>query len=1116
MMPEPPRSGVAGLSPRHVRDRLIRNGWGVLPIVAHDAPGKGAGKRPLIQRWQEFAAFDAPRPSLADLGQWDRAAGRAPGTGIPCGDVIGIDIDVFDLKLATALQALAFETLGETALVRQGRKPKVLLVYAAAEPIAKAAYKALDGTGDGLDVLGAGSQFVGFGVHPVEGKPYAWLGSESPLTVSPDTLPKVSAAMIAAFVDRVRGVMPLSKAGAGRGKGGAGAEIVRDAEGFVIDGREAYLTRIVHGVGCELHATGEPFTLQSLSNRAWSTFEQGARLVVDGRAWTRQDAETKASAWLDRVSRGLIRLGPAIERTEPTYPDERRPVEEASEEVGRIVRSFFAEHVRGYKNAVAVWEADFPANPLLRPPELRHWAVRVEAGIGKTDAAIAAIAGREAAGLSVAVAVPTIDLGEQLAIRLWRRGVDARVYRGRKAPDPESTDGDAMCLNLEAVAHAREAGARSVFESACERRDRTSAEALRCPMFHRCGHVRQRSATPRVWIIPHASLFTGRPGFIPKLDALVIDEKFFDGAIPDRPVRLTIDEIERAGLPHDEDQAQALSSLRASLVHALRATPDGHLTPGSLLAAGIDEQAARRAHGLEWKRRIDPSIFPGMNPRERAEAAALAGRVNREVFALAGLWNELTAFLEAGWPASGRMRLTLDPETKARTVERRSLNMVAEGWRAPALLLDATGPGPDVLRAVLGDPVDLKASISALWSPHGRVRQVVGAPVSATKLGIRADRRQAGNRRIFSELGRLVAVRAAVAFPRRIVVVAQKEAVERLQAGGLPPNVDVGHFGALAGLDQFKAAAGMIVIGRILPDPLAMESAAGVLTGQPAAVTSSENGQTRWYVRTSGGIRLDDGSAVPVEHPTHPDPVAEELRWQACEAQLVQAVGRLRPLRRGAREPFFLDVVCDVPLPITVGEVLTWDAARVGGWADMAAAGVVLSSRSDVVAAFADLALSDDQARAMVAGFPGDSSIRISSIDESPGNRRVRRARYKVRGRGKKDVQALVLPNGPQGESALRAWLEARIGAVERVEVERFRAEAQAVFADIGERAVGSLAAAGRLSFLTGMSLGRLSTISALGQALRSLPLEAAPRLALILQCERTGDERGMRDEAGS
>jgi hypothetical protein len=349
-----PRSGVAGLLPFDLRQKLIINGWGVLPIGAHDCAGKSAGKAPSIRGWQHFAQFGGNLPSEVDLREWGRRTLGAPGTGLPTGNIVAIDVDVSDPVTVDDIQAIAFEELGATPFIRQGRAPRIALIYRAAEAIGSVSLKVLHGTGDGLDILANGRQLVGYGVHPGTCRCYEWIGPEQPLTSRPDAAPSITGAQVGCFLERVGKILPLSKTGGRRGtqnrKAGEGAEIVRNAAGLVTDGREGWLTRKVHQAGLEMYVAGEKPTVSALMERSWKSFAASACLK-DGR-WQPSDAEGKARAWLDRVRRKLIPLGAKIVSTEPTYPDERLSLVEAEYRVGEVISSFFDQHVPAWRAQV--------------------------------------------------------------------------------------------------------------------------------------------------------------------------------------------------------------------------------------------------------------------------------------------------------------------------------------------------------------------------------------------------------------------------------------------------------------------------------------------------------------------------------------------------------------------------------------------------------------------------------------------------------------------------------------------------------------------------------------------------------------------------------------------
>lgn len=87
----------------------------------------------------------------------------------------------------------------------------------------------------------------------------------------------------------------------------------------------------------------------------------------------------------------------------------------------------------------------------------------------------------------------------------------------------------------------------------------------------------------------------------------------------------------------------------------------------------------------------------------------------------------------------------------------------------------------------------------------------------------------------------------------------------------------------------------------------------------------------------------------------HPDPIAEAIRWNICEAELVQALGRGRGVNRTADSPLQVDLLTDIVLPVTADEVIDW-ADLVPSRTDMMAArGVVLENAADRAKCFPDL-----------------------------------------------------------------------------------------------------------------------------------------------------------------
>jgi hypothetical protein len=249
-----------------------------------------------------------------------------------------------------------------------------------------------------------------------------------------------------------------------------------------------------------------------------------------------------------------------------------------------------------------------------------------------------------------------------------------------------------------------------------------------------------------------------------------------------------------------------------------------------------------------------------------------------------------------------------------RRLEVRRRHRIAKDWRVPTLLMDAT-PSWDVYRQFWNIDQVTKAEAAA---PFMTVRQVVWS-ASAAKL-LRGDTAEAN-------LGRLRRyIEARSSGRRRALVACQKSVEDELVRLGLPPNVETAHFNANRGMDKWKDIDLMIVVGRTEPPPAAMEMMAEVIFQE--RIEGLPEGA--YYPASPVGLTMGgaDRQTPAVRASQHPDARAETMRWLACEAELIQTIGRGRGLNRSESNPLQVDVIGCVPLPVEVHEVLSWDEAQ--------------------------------------------------------------------------------------------------------------------------------------------------------------------------------------------
>jgi hypothetical protein len=184
--------------PTELRLQLHRHGYRPVPVLGAHVAMKAAGKRPMMKGWETVCAS----ADEAEIARWTKAQRNCTNTGLLCGTLVGIDIDVLDHQHAHRVTCIATEMLGMTPACRIGRAPKILLTFRTDEPFDKIQtpeFHMLDGTVARVEILATGQQFVAFGIHPDTKAPYYWPEC-SPLDVPLHALPPVTKERCAAFI----------------------------------------------------------------------------------------------------------------------------------------------------------------------------------------------------------------------------------------------------------------------------------------------------------------------------------------------------------------------------------------------------------------------------------------------------------------------------------------------------------------------------------------------------------------------------------------------------------------------------------------------------------------------------------------------------------------------------------------------------------------------------------------------------------------------------------------------------------------------------------------------------------------------------------------------------
>ncbi|WP_198134896.1 bifunctional DNA primase/polymerase [Roseovarius sp. 217] len=925
------RESAGNITFENAAERLLDNGYEPIPIK----PGQ---KAPALNRWTSVVIDDAA------LDDW-RGRYASCGIGLRTGLLVGIDIDVLDPDRAHDVQALAVRRFGET-LVRVGCWPKRLLIYRTEIPFAKM-------KSGQVEILGQGQQFVAFGIHPGTGRPYAWPLGETPLDVALSDLPVIDHTEIAAFLAEIEPTdhRSITDAGGRRRKAAGFGHPVRDAQGVVTDGRDAWLSLIAFHAVHDLLEAEDALDVDQLAAQVWQRFGESTDLTrprQDGaRTYTYSDAVRKVHDKMRLHATGAL---PSRDRPE-VAPDYAVPTLTVSE-----ARNQLDGEIAVFAEATYAWHA---AGGQDEPPKL---AMRATVGLGKSVISRKHLSALQLrlrhAGLPhrIVVFVSSHALAEE-AVAAWEEtDVRVAVVRGYERNEPGT--GRSMCRNLRTV-RAAIANRRDIHSSACQKNLST-----RCPHFARCPKQENRRLVglADVIVAPYDAMFQKLAGAMTGVGVVVVDEACWQRAptilsgvsLGDLKAEL-VSPGRALGSPIGRaSRAADLVALRTQLHAALKGSGSGPIKRAACVKERLDTAACRAAIELEETRFRARGTTAGQD-EDRVNEIIEDALWNERVYTMVDLWSALETFLEGDTKSCPNLRLgEANPKTGDSVIHcSRLRKMAPEFSHLPSLHLDATFRSA-LVTPVLGQMREVTIDATA---PDMAVTLVPG-PFSKTKLreGLATSTEHETQVRAGSLLAQCVDYVRLIARaygPNEILVVTNKEIEPAFR--GLS-NISTAHFNAVAGIDAWKDVRALIVIGRPLPRDSDVSILAGVHLGAEAA------GQ---YHATAAGLWMRDGRSRTIRVLRHGNSEAEVIRAAICDDELIQVIGRGRGVNRKADRPLDVHILADVALPLVHDRILPWDSIKPGIYEQMLLAGAAVDSASDAYALSPEMFSSLEQAKSV-------------------------------------------------------------------------------------------------------------------------------------------------------
>ena len=420
-------------------------------------------------------------------------------------------------------------------------------------------------------------------------------------------------------------------------------------------------------------------------------------------------------------------------------------------------------------------------------------------------------------------------------------------------------------------------------------------------------------------ILVHAYLGLGRDtdSYAELTASSDYDDERDDGAL--------FNAVDAGSIVCDEDPTQSLVEARRFGRAALRSITEDSLA--ELIAAGLNDPAGLlsylRAHGVTSEQLRAAADSQSRDERSRGRVAdpdkpdgGLAAA--RPLVRLSRVLERLADELATGREGQAYSLIAAGED-----------RLIAQGrrrwpFKGRLLVLDGTA-SPEILRAFIPD---LEVSEEIRVERNALVVQVTdrtfyrGSLVkSAPSYSPDLWKEVCG----FIERTAQTSSRTLVVTNKRVRRQLTGEDAERLPISGKFGDADIAHFGNLRGSNEFKDHDAVIILGRDEPNVEAAEQSAMAIwydTKEPIK-RIPQSGPHLNYPKERRAYSTRDNSHRRVEVSVHPDRRVQAVVQQAREAEMLQAIDRLRLIHAERQKTVY--ILCNIPLDIPVDRLVTWE-----------------------------------------------------------------------------------------------------------------------------------------------------------------------------------------------